>query len=201
MSYQREQAVEVINRLYQKNRITTSEYETIFEALDEFETLRDRDAELEELWERFGDITMNPETECIEEPFLGWGEGIHREEIWHWFDERHSKGVAYLLYGEQGKLPEKIYELAVDWVSDFDGEFRTKLYAKEEDAARAMQSEIVSAMEDYDLFDEKTGELIDEDWVLEKDSNSWELYEKGYYSRNHCTITLSVKSVSRGELK
>ena len=30
---------------------------------------------------------------------MGWGPGIHREEIWHWFDERHSKGVAYLLYG------------------------------------------------------------------------------------------------------
>lgn len=101
MSYQKEQAVEVINRLYQNNRLSTEEYETIFEALDEFETLRDRDAELEELWERFGDIPMNPETECIEEPFLGWGEGIHREEIWHWFDKRHSKGVYYLLYGGQ----------------------------------------------------------------------------------------------------
>ena len=43
---------------------------------------------------------MNPETECIEEKFMGWGPGIHREEIWHWFDERHSKGVAYLLYGD-----------------------------------------------------------------------------------------------------
>ena len=30
---------------------------------------------------------------------MGWGVGIHREEIWHWFDVRHSKGVAYLLYG------------------------------------------------------------------------------------------------------
>ncbi len=29
---------------------------------------------------------------------MGWDAGIHREEIWHWFDVRHSKGVAYLLY-------------------------------------------------------------------------------------------------------
>lgn len=27
--------------------------------------------------------------------------GTEREEIWHWFDERHPKGVAYLLYGEE----------------------------------------------------------------------------------------------------
>ena len=41
---------------------------------------------------------MDPETECIEEPFLGFPAGTNREELWHWFDKRHSKGVAYLLY-------------------------------------------------------------------------------------------------------
>lgn len=60
---------------------------------------RFNDQQLEEMWERFGDIPMNPETECIEQPFMHWTEGTHREEIWHWFDERHSKGVYYLLYG------------------------------------------------------------------------------------------------------
>lgn len=29
--------------------------------------------------------------------------GTEREEIWHWFDERHPKGVAYLLYGEEAQ--------------------------------------------------------------------------------------------------
>ena len=42
---------------------------------------------------------MNPETEKIEEPFACFPAGTEREEIWHWFDRRHSKGVAYLLYG------------------------------------------------------------------------------------------------------
>lgn len=52
------------------------------------------------LWKVFGDVPMNPETEEIEEEFLGFPVGTHREEIWHWFDKKHSKGVAYLLYGE-----------------------------------------------------------------------------------------------------
>lgn len=29
--------------------------------------------------------------------------GTDREEIWHWFDENHPKGVAYLLYRGENK--------------------------------------------------------------------------------------------------
>lgn len=68
-----------------------------------FATLNERDAELERLWAEFGDVPMNPETECMEAPFLGFPAGAHREEIWHWFDERHSKGVSYLLNGEPAR--------------------------------------------------------------------------------------------------
>jgi hypothetical protein len=94
----KQQAVEVVDRLHEENRLDNSDYCTIHDGLSEIEPLRDRDEVLEELWEQFGAVPMNPETECIEEPFMGWGAGIHREEIWHWFDVRHSKGVAYLLY-------------------------------------------------------------------------------------------------------
>lgn len=93
-----EKAVEVADRLYEENCIDYADYLSIRDGLDEIDTLRDRDEELEELWGKFADIPMNPETECIEEPFLTFPAGTHREEIWHWFDERHSKGVAYLLY-------------------------------------------------------------------------------------------------------
>ena len=62
------------------------------------------DAVLEQLWDEFGDIPMNPETERIEAPFLDFSAGTDREDIWHWFDERHSKGVAYLLYGTPNKI-------------------------------------------------------------------------------------------------
>ena len=57
------------------------------------------DNDLKELWEMFGDVPMNPETECMEEAFLGFPAGTHREEIWHWFDKRYSKGVYALMYG------------------------------------------------------------------------------------------------------
>ena len=105
MSYAKEQAVAVMDELHKT--ISYSDYCTVMDGLQEIDTLRDRDEELEELWEQFGDVPMNPETECIEEQFMGWGSGIHREEIWHWFDRRHSKGIAYLLYkNEFDRTPE-----------------------------------------------------------------------------------------------
>lgn len=60
--------------------------------------LRDRDRELEELWEEFGDVPMDPDTEEIEAPFLCFPVGTNREEVWEWFDERYSRGVAKLMH-------------------------------------------------------------------------------------------------------
>lgn len=71
------------------------------------DTLQTRDAKLEQLWGEFTDVPMNPETEEMEEPFLHFPVGTNREEIWHWFDERHSKGVVYLLYGTEPKYSLK----------------------------------------------------------------------------------------------
>jgi len=99
MSYLKSNALRVLNELHSGNRIDCGAYLALFEGLNEIDTLRDRDETLEELWDQFSDIPMNPETECIEAPFLGWDVRVSREEIWHWFDQRHSKGVVYLLYG------------------------------------------------------------------------------------------------------
>ena len=54
---------------------------------------------VEELWELFTDVPMDPATECMEEPFLFFPAGTPREEIWHWFDEQYPWGVVRLLYG------------------------------------------------------------------------------------------------------
>ena len=69
-------------------------------AADNIPTLAERDHMLESLWASIEDIPMDPDTECYEAPVLGFPEGTHREDIWQWFDNRHSRGVAYLLYSQ-----------------------------------------------------------------------------------------------------
>lgn len=53
---------------------------------------------VKELWMEFGDIPMNPETECIEEDWNGFKAGTFREDIWHWFEETFDVSVYYLMY-------------------------------------------------------------------------------------------------------
>lgn len=60
------------------------------------------DEQLEKKWKELEDIPMNPETECIEEKWWCFPAGIHREDIWHWFDEHHSKGVGWLMNEYEG---------------------------------------------------------------------------------------------------
>ena len=50
------------------------------------------------LWSEFGDIPMNQETEEIEQEWNGFSIGTHREEIWHWFEERFDISVTDLMY-------------------------------------------------------------------------------------------------------
>ena len=90
--------------------------------------------------------------------------------------------------------PNKVYELMVDWATNDDQGCTTELYATEENAIKAFNFEIIQAMQDYGCFDEETGEL-EEGWVLDKGNNFWELYEGGYYSTSHCTITITEKEI------
>lgn len=54
------------------------------------------DREVEKLWEEFEDVPFN-ENECLDCDWQGWNKGTYREEIWHWFDKHHSKGVGWLM--------------------------------------------------------------------------------------------------------
>ena len=96
MSKVRDTALETLMSV--QRYLDGDEYLNLFNGIIEIEPLKERDARIEELWYCFEDIPVNPETECIEEGFLHWPIDTNREEIWHWFDERHSKGVHYLLY-------------------------------------------------------------------------------------------------------
>ena len=52
---------------------------------------------VKELWADFGDVPMNPETECMEADFLHFPAGTSRQDILYWFDDNHSKGLDYLI--------------------------------------------------------------------------------------------------------
>lgn len=60
---------------------------------------------IHDLWMTFGNIPMDPETECLEEewaPKFQFGgrtratfpAGTHREDIWHWFEEEFNISIA-----------------------------------------------------------------------------------------------------------
>lgn len=49
--------------------------------------------ELQELWDKLGDIPVNNDDE-IEEDFLNFPAGTSKFDVWHWFDERCPNGVA-----------------------------------------------------------------------------------------------------------
>lgn len=46
------------------------------------------------LWNDFGNVPMNPDTECIEEDWHGFPAGTFREDIWHWFEDAFDICVA-----------------------------------------------------------------------------------------------------------
>lgn len=51
---------------------------------------------LEKYWAELGDISVDDDG-IIQESFLWWPKGTDREDIWHWFDEKYSGGVAKLM--------------------------------------------------------------------------------------------------------
>ena len=58
-----------------------------------------KDTYVKDLWEDFGEVPMNPETEEIEEPWKHFLPGTYREKIWHWFEEQFDISVAKDLMG------------------------------------------------------------------------------------------------------
>ena len=58
------------------------------------------DLYLEVLWEELTDVPFDEDALGQLILAVNWYHfpaGTEREEIWHWFDVRHSKGVAYLM--------------------------------------------------------------------------------------------------------
>jgi len=45
------------------------------------------------LWAELGDIPIN-EDEELEERFLHFDKGTHREEVWHWLEDEYNISIA-----------------------------------------------------------------------------------------------------------
>ena len=133
-----QKAVDAAAELYQTGCINYKGYRAIRDGLDEITTLAERDATLESLWHEFEDIPMNPETECMEAPFLDFPAGTHREDIWHWFDERHSKGITYLLY-RTGNQSGKCYTV-VD--TSYDVGINVYSFWRRQDAEQSVKDDV-----------------------------------------------------------
>lgn len=61
----------------------------------------ERDRELEKLWDEMIDVPFDEDENgdmYLSRDYGPFHKDDCREEIWHWFDERHSRGVHYLLY-------------------------------------------------------------------------------------------------------
>lgn len=55
---------------------------------------------IESIWDLLEDVPFDEDEDgnlILAEPFYIFEEGTSREEIWHWFDKVHPKGVHYLL--------------------------------------------------------------------------------------------------------
>ena len=65
------------------------------------------DENVERWWEELADVPFDdpgPEADMVlAEDWGQFEKGTKREEIWQWFDEHHSRGVAFLMHGEAGQ--------------------------------------------------------------------------------------------------
>ena len=59
---------------------------------------------IKDLWLDFGNVPMNPNTECIEEEWNGFAAGWHRTSICDWFEESYGVSVVKDLMGLQEKM-------------------------------------------------------------------------------------------------
>lgn len=55
---------------------------------------REVDIFLEILWSEFSNIPVNEDDDTIDESFYIWNKGTDKMDIWHWFDNKYSKGLA-----------------------------------------------------------------------------------------------------------
>ena len=59
---------------------------------------------VKDLWQCLGDVSFDPVSECITQPWGSFKKGTHREEIWHWFEETFNVSVGRDLIGHEEEV-------------------------------------------------------------------------------------------------
>lgn len=85
------QSIEVLEIL---KDASFSEEQTFFNKFPNFYSVK-TDTDIEKVWIMLADVPINKYDE-IERDFLYWEAGTDRQEIWGWFDKKHSKGIGFL---------------------------------------------------------------------------------------------------------
>lgn len=63
--------------------------------------------------DEYGSLVLEKEYKLMfgNREIVAFPAGTEREEIWHWFDEKHPKGVIYLMNGIEAETSEKYYSI------------------------------------------------------------------------------------------
>ena len=146
------------------------------------------DTALEKLWEAFGDVPID-EDEQIDIDFDVWPKGTHIEEIWAWFDEKHSKGVVYLMFKE-GKMKHQIIEVVAkdafetakaDWEQAVANGQRTECLIESTDIFGALSD---NGQECSDANEEAVEEALMELGYYTEAAEAFKKYTKGGKDEN-----------------
>lgn len=68
--------------------------EAVASQIEELDKLK----HIRKLWQEFGAVPMDPDTECLEEEWHGFPAETNREDIWHWFEHEFHISVTELMY-------------------------------------------------------------------------------------------------------
>lgn len=78
-------------------------FEQNMDELFELALTIERDKGIEKIWLEMTDVAFDNDCDdntgmVLAEDYHIWKSGTGRDEIWHWFNTKHSQGVAYLLH-------------------------------------------------------------------------------------------------------
>lgn len=87
----------------------------------------------------------------------------------------------------------KVYVVIENWACDYDCGNDLEVYSTREKALEDLEERKRSARIDFGLDNETDNET--DDIVEEQEEDSYTIYEDGYYSKNHISISIEEKEI------